>query len=93
MEKHANKPTPSNDGRAYRGEADEEMPEAPAKTLYAYDYAFKDVKSFSSSKAPGSIEKAIADYLRGMEVEPLIHKSKFKMDLEFPNEGSNNIEA
>lgn len=92
MEKHSQKANSGGNGRAYRGgEGEEVARQEPTKALYAYDQKFKDVKSFSSGQAPDAIEKAVVEYLQAMEVEPLVHKTKFKMDLEFRNEGQKNI--
>lgn len=62
----------------------------PAKILYTYDHTFKDLKSFSSSLPPHKIEETISAYFQSIGVEPVIHKTKFKMIIKFEEE--NQIE-
>ena len=88
LEKHKNDTNKPNhgDGKAYRGAADEEDSQmAPSKALYTYDTSFVNLKHFSSSKGPDTIEKELISYFQNMEVEPLQHESKYKLNLEVPN--------
>lgn len=71
-----------SDSLAYRGAGDEDISDEPVKALYAFDHEFKNVKIFVSNQSPNFIEKAVAGYLQGMEIEPLIHQSKYKMNFE-----------
>ena len=79
--------------KVFRGATSEEITSAPKKALYTFDHSFKKVKYFTSTAHPDTIESAIDSYLQGMEVTPLIHQSKYKMDVEYPNKAYQNIKT